>query len=106
MVTSRLFRLIRRCWAALAVVVAMLALPAFAPAHAVLESSTPTRGAVLKEAPKEVTFEFNEAVEASFGAVRVFDTDGNQVQTGELFRPGGQTPDLGACRPAAEGGGV
>lgn len=104
--TSRLFRLIRRCWAALAVVVAMLALPAFAPAHAVLESSTPTRGAVLKEAPKEVTFEFNEAVEASFGAVRVFDTDGNQVQTGELFRPGGLNQDIGASLPADLGDGV
>ena len=69
-------------------VLACLILPGSALAHAVLESSSPTRGEVLKQAPAQVTFAFNEPVEASLGAVRVFDTEANQVETGEIKRLG------------------
>ncbi|MGK2955620.1 MAG: FixH family protein [Solirubrobacterales bacterium] len=75
----------------------LLLLPGAASAHAVLESSSPTRGQVLKQAPDEVTFEFNEPVEASFGAVRVFDTEANEVQSGEVFRPGGSDQAIGVA---------
>lgn len=74
-------------------------LPASASAHAVLESSAPTRGQVLKVAPEQVTFEFNEPVEASFGALRVFDTEGEQVQSGEVFRPGESDHGIGVAVP-------
>jgi copper transport protein len=77
----------------------LLVLPGVASAHAVLESSTPTRGQVLKVAPKQVTFEFNEPVEASFGAVRVFDTEGEQVQSGDVFRPGDSDGSIGVGLP-------
>ncbi|MGK2931539.1 MAG: copper resistance CopC/CopD family protein, partial [Solirubrobacterales bacterium] len=81
-----------------AALLAILVLPGSASAHAVLESSTPTRGQVLEQAPPEVSFEFNEPVEASFGALRVFDIEGNEVQSGESFRPDGDTT-IGASLP-------
>ena len=37
--------------------------------------------------PTEVAFFFSEPVEASFGAIRVFDAEGEQVETGEIVRP-------------------
>jgi copper transport protein len=61
---------------------ALLLLPAPASAHALLEATTPERGARLDEAPREVTLRFSEPVEAEFGAVRVFDSQGREVQTG------------------------
>jgi copper transport protein len=70
-----------------------------ASGHAVLEGSSPPRGAELAEAPSEVNFTFNEPVEASLGAVRVFDTEGNEVQDGELERPGGSAEAVGATLP-------
>ena len=78
-----------------AAVLACLLLAGSASAHAVLESSTPQRGAVLKESPPEVTFAFNEPVEASLGAVRVFDTEANEVQTGEVERIGESGDEIG-----------
>ena len=78
--------------------------PASALAHAVLEASSPARGARLDAAPREVGLRFDEPVEASFGALRVFDARGREVQRGEPFRPGGSArrvavklqPGLGA----------
>ncbi|MGH2991367.1 MAG: copper resistance CopC/CopD family protein [Solirubrobacterales bacterium] len=71
-------------WLAVALV---LALPASAQAHAVLERTVPERGAGLERQPGSVGFYFSEPVEASFGAVRVFDSQGDQVESGEIFRP-------------------
>ncbi|MDQ2700278.1 MAG: copper resistance protein CopC/CopD, partial [Actinomycetota bacterium] len=77
----------------------LLLLPGSAAGHAVLESSAPERGANLEQSPPEVSFSFNEPVEASFGAVRVFDTEGNQVQGGEILRPGGSSEAIGVALP-------
>jgi copper transport protein len=66
----------------------------FAPAamaHAVLESTKPARGETLKAQPRLITFGFSEPVESSFGAVRVYNAKGNQVQSGEVTHPGGQS---------------
>jgi copper transport protein len=38
-----------------------------------------------------VTLQFNEAVEASFGAVRVYDSRGREVQAGAPRHPGGHS---------------
>jgi copper transport protein len=65
--------------------------PASASAHAVLQDTVPQRGAQLDSAPGEVVLRFNEPVEAAFGAVRVFDARGEQVQEGDVFRPGGDS---------------
>lgn len=66
-----------------------LVAPSFADAHAVLERTDPQRGAALARPPERVTLEFNEPVEASFGAVRVYDSDAQRVDTGALERPDG-----------------
>ena len=45
----------------------------------------------MRDQPDRVAFYFDEAVEASFGAVAVFDDRGEEVQEGEAFRPGGDS---------------
>jgi copper transport protein len=74
------------CACALLVVLACL-LPASAAAHAQLESTSPQRGAVLRQAPARVVFRFSEPVEGSFGALRVFDSAGRRVDEGDAFHP-------------------
>ena len=68
----------------LATLALALAAPAAAQAHAVLESTRPGAGTSLASAPAEVSVRFDEPVEATFGAVRVFDPEGSPVATGEL----------------------
>ena len=50
-----------------------------ASAHASLVSSDPAEGAVLAEAPGEVTFTFDEPVTLVPGAIQAFDADGEPV---------------------------
>ena len=72
---------------------AVAGLLTFAPgamAHAILESTSPARGITVKKEPKLIMFRFNEPVESSFGAVRVYDAKGNQVESGSVSRPKGQ----------------
>lgn len=69
---------------------ASLALPATAGAHALVVKTSPERGAVLDRAPAQVEFDFSESVETDFGAIRVFNSDGDEVQTGEVFHPGNE----------------
>ena len=61
-----------------------------ASAHALLESTTPERGAQLDAAPGEVVLRFSEPVEIAFGAVRVYDAGGREVQEGAAFHPRGR----------------
>jgi copper transport protein len=76
---------------ALALAVAALALlPAPAGAHALLEETTPERGARLNAVPDQVALRFSEPVEAEFGAVRVFDSRGREVQAGAPLQRGAE----------------
>jgi copper transport protein len=76
---------------ALALALAALALlPASAGAHALLKTTTPERGARLETAPERVTLRFSEPVEAEFGAVRVFDSEGREVQQGGTIARGSE----------------
>ena len=68
--------------------------PAVASAHATLQETIPKRGEKLDAAPAQVVFRFDEPVEAAFGALRVFDAEGNEVQTGEAFHPGGRGAEI------------
>ncbi|WP_170178901.1 copper resistance CopC/CopD family protein [Solirubrobacter pauli] len=77
----------RRALALVLVLLAELVAPASALAHATLQSTLPERGQKLDAAPKEVVFIFDESVEGAFGALRVFDASGKEVQTGEAFHP-------------------
>lgn len=99
MVTSRRHRRSARLALGLALAaLAALTLAASAGAHAVLEESSPQRGAALERSPGEVTFRFNEPVEASFGAVRVFDSSGGEVQRSETG-PSADGREIGATLP-------
>lgn len=73
-------------------------LPAAAAGHAVLERTSPERGAALAHPPAAVELRFNEPVEASFGAVRVFDGRGEEV-AGETFRPDSRSDSIGTRLP-------
>src|SRR5262249_6329967 len=68
--------------ALLAAVLALLAVPAAASAHATLLGTVPARGAQLEQAPPQVELRFDEAVEAAFGSLKVFDGNGTPVHTG------------------------
>jgi copper transport protein len=85
--------------AALAASALAAALPASAQGHAVLERTVPERGADLEASPPAIELYFNEPVEASFGAVRVFDSTGEQVDTGEQSRPGADPAAIGVGLP-------
>jgi copper transport protein len=58
-----------------------------AVAHAALVETNPFDGQVLDEAPEAVTWTFNEPVVVSSGALRVFDTAGERVDTGQQSQP-------------------
>ena len=80
--------------AAGAAVAAAALLPASAGAHALLEATTPERGARLERAPAQVSLRFSEPVEAEFGSVRVFDSRGREVQQGRAFHPSGRGAEV------------
>jgi copper transport protein len=82
---------------------ALALLPAPAGAHALLEGTTPERGARLGAAPEAVTLRFSEPVEASFGAVRVYDSRGREVQSGAP-RASGEAVTVGLRGGLPDGG--
>lgn len=84
-----------RAFVGVVALAAALAAPAAVHAHAQLIATSPARGAVVERAPAQVSFTFNEPVEASFGAVRVFDAAGRRQDDGELLRPGGSDRSIG-----------
>jgi copper transport protein len=70
----------RRAGALAALVVAVtLALPAAAGAHAVLETSTPSFGAVVHAAPRQVTLHYDEEVVARLAQVSVVTPTGHDL---------------------------
>ncbi len=79
----------------LAALLALLAVPAAAFAHAQLEGTVPARGAVVEQEPEAVVFRFDEPVEGSFGAVRVYDAGGSRVDEGDAFHPDGEGARIG-----------
>lgn len=93
----------RRALAVLAVLAFGLVAVPQAGAHAVATSTSPTRGAALKEQPASVVFRFSEGVETSFGAVRVFDSGGKRVDEGPVTRPSGSSVAVGLARNLPDG---
>lgn len=73
----------------LAVTGALFAQAAPVSAHAALTGSDPQQGAVVDQAPSQVSLTFSEKVAMSDGSVRVLDPKGKQVNTGK-------TTDLGS----------
>lgn len=92
-----------------AVLIACLTLLAVAPGawgHALVVGTVPERGAQLDAPPAAVAFSFNEPVEASFGAVRVYDANGARVDDDRVERPeGAGSKGIGVgLRPGLGGG--
>ena len=79
--------------AALSLLIVLLT-PQAASAHAVLEGSSPGRGAQLQQAPEQVRLRFGEPVEAAFGAVQVYDQQGKRVDRGGTGHPGGHGDEI------------
>jgi copper transport protein len=72
--------------AALAILVALALLVVGArpaDAHAALLETTPFDGQTVEQAPEQVSWTFNEPVQSTTGALRIFNAAGERVDTGE-----------------------
>src|ERR1700753_2524341 len=78
----------------LVLAVALIWAPA-ALAHARLEGTVPQTGSTVKKQPSEVIFKFDQPVGGTDGAVRVYDSEGDEVDDGDVETPGGRGPWLG-----------
>jgi copper transport protein len=74
--------------------------PAVASAHALLLGTQPQSLSTVKTSPREVIFEFNQAVGFTLGAVAVYNGTGSQVDNGVLSHPGGHEDWVGVGLPA------
>jgi copper transport protein len=54
-----------------------------ARAHAILEQTLPAADKIVQTSPDRVVLTFNEPVEIAFGAIRVYDSNGDRVDQGE-----------------------
>jgi copper transport protein len=78
--------------------IALLAALASAPAagaHAQLLDTSPVAGATLASQPKEIIFEFNQAVGGTLGAVRIYDAQGREVDNLAVSHPQGNEHWMG-----------
>ena len=67
--------------AAALILLAALAIPRLAAAHARLESSDPAQRATLDESPGSIRLRFNEEIEAGFSKIAVENEKGEPVTT-------------------------
>src|ERR1039457_2695766 len=81
--------------------VVLLAPPAFA--HAVLLQTTPGEGAVLTTPPKTVSLTYDEQVSVDPGSIRVYDTNGNRVDTGSIAKASADVVSVGVHPHLANG---
>ena len=84
------------------VIVGVWAVPAFA--HAVLEGTSPGSGATVRQSPKAITLTFDEPVEATLGAIRVFDSRAARVDVGAPAHPGGKGREVSVSTPKLDDG--
>nr|WP_274388228.1 CopD family protein [Salsipaludibacter albus] len=79
--------------AAVAVLVVAVQAPGWS--HASLRASSPSDGESLASAPDRVSFTFNEEVQATTGALRVFDGAGARVDDGVQVQPAPDRVEVG-----------
>jgi hypothetical protein len=72
----------------LGLAIAGIALPALA--HAFLERAEPAAGENLHSGPAKIELHFSEALEASFSAITVTDTDGRDMSAGPTVASGSE----------------
>lgn len=82
MIPSPRRRGVRAAGFVLAVLLAVLALPLVALAHAELESASPPDGAVLSEPPTEVVLTFSAELNTSKSSVTLHDPAGTEIAKG------------------------
>ena len=80
--------------AVLVLAIALVGAPA-ALAHARLEGTVPETGSTVKQQPSQVIFKFDQPVGGTDGAVRVYNSAGEEVDDGNVEHPGGRGPWLG-----------
>ncbi|MGH2834453.1 MAG: copper resistance CopC family protein, partial [Solirubrobacteraceae bacterium] len=68
---------------------------AVALAHAQLLGTSPISGSTVQSQPKQVIFEFNQDVGGTLGAVRVYDSQGTEVDNLEVTHPDGNEHWMG-----------
>jgi copper transport protein len=88
--------------AVVAAVIGLTAVPAFA--HAVLEGTDPGAGATVKQSPKRITLSYSEPVEASLGAVRVYNSRADKVDVGDAHHPNGKASVVAVDTPKLDDG--
>ncbi|MGA9875062.1 MAG: CopD family protein [Solirubrobacteraceae bacterium] len=64
-------------------------------AHAQLLGTSPQTGSTVAKQPKEVIFEFNQAVGGTLGAVRVYNAQGEEVDNLDVGHPDGEEHWMG-----------
>ncbi len=74
---------------------ALLASVPLAWAHAQLLGTSPLSGAIVQKQPREVVFEFDQAVGGTLGAVRVYDARGDEVDNLDVSHPDGRQRWMG-----------
>lgn len=95
----------RTAWAvATGTVLALTASAGRAWAHAELLSSNPEPGAVLDDSPERITLTFNEPVEISLGAIRLFDGRGNAIDVGAAHHAEGDDNAVEVALPELANG--
>lgn len=64
-------------------------------AHAQLLGTSPASGSTVQTQPKDVIFEFDQDVGGTFGAVRVYNSEGSEVDNLEVGHPNGNEHWMG-----------
>ncbi len=75
-------RLARLCVVPTLAAIFVIAAASPAWAHAILKSSNPPKDQVTATSPSQLSLTFNENVEVSFGAIRVYTCSGSRITTG------------------------
>ena len=79
----RATRLARLCVVPALAGIFLVATAAPAWAHAILKSTNPPKDGVAAQAPAQLSLTYNENVEVSFGAIRIYTCAGKRLTTGE-----------------------
>jgi methionine-rich copper-binding protein CopC len=74
----------RTVWFELTLLILLLGFPSSGWSHAYLVKSSPARRAVLSGVPARVGLWFNERLEAQFSQATVWNTQGHQVDGGDV----------------------
>lgn len=86
------------------IVLILVGTPGVASAHAQLESTSPSQGAVLLVPPSQVVLHFGEPVEIDFGSVRVIGPGGGRVDGGGTHHPNGDSHSVAVSLPVLADG--